>query len=108
MTFFPQHWLGLNGIPRRIPDFPDAFLGWNVLSSLGSLISVAAICVFIYGVYAALINEASSVSGRANPSFFAPNSSVSAAVSAASGSIEMALPSPVAFHAFGDTPVLSV
>jgi len=51
LTFFPMHFLGMAGMPRRIPDYPDAFLGWNVWSSFGSLISVVSTLVFFYLVY---------------------------------------------------------
>ena len=51
MTFFPQHFLGLAGMPRRIPDYPDAFAGWNYISTVGSVISFAAALFFVFIVF---------------------------------------------------------
>jgi cytochrome c oxidase subunit 1 len=51
VTFFPQHFLGLAGMPRRIPDYPDAFAGWNMVSSVGSYISAAGAVFFVFVVW---------------------------------------------------------
>ena len=55
VTFFPMHFLGLAGMPRRIPDFPDAMSGWNAVSSFGSYISFFSAIFFFYIVYITLV-----------------------------------------------------
>ena len=54
LTFFPMHFLGLAGMPRRIPDYPDAFTGWNAIASFGSQVSAVSALVFLVVVYKTL------------------------------------------------------
>jgi cytochrome c oxidase subunit I len=51
VTFFPMHFLGLAGMPRRIPDYPDAFAGWNLIASYGSYLSAVSSLFFFVVVY---------------------------------------------------------
>ncbi len=51
LTFFPQHFLGVQGMPRRIPDYPDAFAAWNLVSSVGAYIAFAGALLFLVVVW---------------------------------------------------------
>jgi cytochrome c oxidase subunit 1 len=55
VTFFPMHFLGLAGMPRRIPDYPDAYAEWNIIASYGSYLSAISSLFFFYVVYHTLV-----------------------------------------------------
>ncbi|KAL0308125.1 UNVERIFIED_CONTAM: Cytochrome c oxidase subunit [Sesamum angustifolium] len=95
LTFFPMHFLGLSGMPRRIPDYPDAYAGWNALSSFGSYISVVGICRFFVVV---TITSSSGKNKRCAPSPWAVEQNPTTP--------EWMVQSPPAFHTFGELPAI--
>lgn len=68
LTFFPQHFLGLSGIPRRYSDYPDLFLMWNTVSSFGSLLSIAAILMFLFILLDTMVSKRYLISINSNSS----------------------------------------
>ena len=61
LTFFPMHFLGLAGMPRRVPDYPDAYDVWNTLASFGSYFSGVSALLFIIIVYLTLVPKSIKV-----------------------------------------------
>jgi cytochrome c oxidase subunit 1 len=107
LTFFPQHFLGLAGMPRRIPDYPDAFAGWNAISSFGSLISVVATVLFGYIIYDIFVNgKEVNNNPWAIPAYFTSLSQYDNEAESAN-TLEWSLASPIPFHAFNMLPVQS-
>jgi cytochrome c oxidase subunit 1 len=92
LTFFPMHFLGLSGMPRRIPDYPDAFAGWNAISSYGSYLSVIGAVFFFYVVYKTLTGN--QIAPR-NP--WETTESISP-------TLEWMVGSPPPFHTFSELP----
>jgi cytochrome c oxidase subunit I len=75
LIFFPQHFLGLAGMPRRIADYPDAFSGWNYISSLGSYVFALGLVVFFYTMFSALVRKGKAAHnpwGEAQPRWNGP------------------------------------
>jgi cytochrome c oxidase subunit I len=89
LVFFPQHFLGLQGMPRRYVDYPDAFHLWNWVSSIGSYISAFAVLIFLYGVLEAFMRKRQA---EANPWGEGANT------------LEWTLSSPPPFHQFETLP----
>jgi cytochrome c oxidase subunit 1 len=104
LTFFPQHFLGLQGMPRRISDYPDAFAGWNLISSFGSIINVVSTILFLYIIYIQLV-EARPTSRYPwlIPEFY--SDSLQTLLNRSYNSLEWALTSPPKPHAFVNLPL---
>nr|ALO70667.1 cytochrome c oxidase subunit 1 [Lucifotychus sp. 1 EF-2015] len=90
LTFFPQHFLGLSGMPRRYSDYPDPFMIWNIISSIGSMISLISIITLIFIMWETLISHRKSMNPLNN-----------------SSSIEWMQLMPPAEHSFLELPMLS-
>jgi cytochrome c oxidase subunit 1 len=101
-----QHFLGLQGMPRRISDYPDAFSGWNLISSFGSIVSVVASWLFLYIVYIQLVQG--EYAGRypwSIPQFY--TDSLRALLNRSYPSLEWSVSSPPKPHAFVSLPLQS-
>lgn len=89
VLFFPMHFLGLAGMPRRIPDYPDAYAGWNMVSSAGALLTFGASLLFAYIIYHTL-----RFGKKAEPNPWGEGATT----------LEWTLPSPPPFHAYDELP----
>jgi cytochrome c oxidase subunit I len=89
LTFFPQHFLGLAGMPRRIPDYPDAYAGWNMVSSVGSVVSAVGALIFLVLVWRTL-----TAGEKAGDNPWGEGATT----------LEWSLPSPPAFHSYDELP----
>lgn len=104
LTFFPQHFLGLQGMPRRISDYPDAFAGWNLISSIGSIVSVVATWLFLYILYIQLVEgKDTSRYPWFVPQFFYDH--LQTLLSRVYNGLEWALNSPPRVHPFVSLPL---
>ena len=111
VTFMPQHFLGLNGMPRRIPNYPDAYYGWNLVSSFGSIISLLSLVLFFYVIYNQLYYGLENKNTVAVANLYEPDFSESNLIFANENnndkamSIEWITSTPPALHTF-NSPAL--
>jgi cytochrome c oxidase subunit 1 len=89
LTFFPQHFLGLQGMPRRYLDYNDAYAKWHEVSSIGSYISFGATIFFLITVLVTFIRREKVGN---NP------------WGEGATTLEWTVPSPPAFHTFDELP----
>ena len=89
LTFFPQHFLGVAGMPRRYPDYPAAFHGWNFVSSIGAFIGGLSTLVFLYVLFRTLI-----AGQRVAENYWG----------AGATTLEWTVSSPPPFHTFAELP----
>src|SRR5262245_6588570 len=92
VLFFPQHFLGLAGMPRRVADYPDAYAYWNWFSSMGAYVTAAGTLVFIVGTVYAFFGARAKAAD--NP------------WGVGATTLEWTLPSPPPFHTFENVPRL--
>jgi len=89
LTFFPMHFSGLSGMPRRIPDYPDAYAGWNYVSSIGAYVSAAGAILFLVVILRTFTAGAKVADNQWG---------------AGATTLEWTVSSPPPFHTFEDLP----
>jgi len=89
LVFFPMHFLGRQGMPRRYVDYPDAFAGWNAVASWGSYLTAVSVLVFLFGMAVAFTRK---VKAADNP------------WGEGATTLEWTLSSPPPFHQFNELP----
>ena len=99
-----MHFLGLAGMPRRIPDYADAYAGWNAVSSLGSMISIIAIIVFFYAIYKTFADKIPCSSDYWNYNEFYRSYLLDDNDISATTSLEWAFVSPPGYHTYYELP----
>ena len=92
LVFFPQHFLGLQGMPRRIPDYPDALAGWNMISSVGSYITFASTLFFVVMAIYTL-----AAGRRVGDNYWGEGAT----------SLEWTVSSPPPFHTYNELPKIT-
>ncbi|HZZ32419.1 MAG TPA: cytochrome c oxidase subunit 1, partial [Phenylobacterium sp.] len=92
VIFFPQHFLGLQGMPRRYVDYPEGFAFWNKVSSIGYAITLVGVGVFLVVLIDAMVSRRKA---EANP------------WGEGATTLEWTLSSPPPFHQFNELPVVS-
>jgi cytochrome c oxidase subunit 1 len=92
LAFFPQHFLGLAGMPRRISDYPEAFAGWNFVSSIGAFISYASTLFFVFIVFHTLL-----YGRRVGANYWGEGATT----------LEWTVSSPPPFHSFDEPPLIT-
>jgi heme/copper-type cytochrome/quinol oxidase subunit 1 len=107
ILFFPMHFLGLNGLPRRIVDYPDAYSYWNKIASYGSIMSFISFLLFLYIVYNQFSNKLKSEISYIDESIrnyhFTFNNNK---YFVRNHNIEFLLPNPPLFHSYNELPLL--
>jgi cytochrome c oxidase subunit 1 len=91
IIFFPMHFLGLDGMPRRLPDYTPAYAHWNYISSVGYMITVVGVAVFFINLFWSL------AAGKK-----APNNPWGEGAT----TLEWTLSSPPPFHQYSTLPVI--
>lgn len=88
LTFFPMHFAGLSGMPRRIPDYNMMFADWNMVSSVGAFLFGAAQLLFLFNVIATIRSDKKATDEVwENPE-----------------GLEWTVPSPAPYHTFSKPP----